>query len=159
MIAFGPAGTWRYGTLTPAAAMSFGNGCTGSAGVPAIVPKPWAGPWLGDRFEASFDNAPLGAALAVWGFSDSNWMGVPLPFALAPFGAGPGCKLLVSSDLPQFVLPSAPSTPIAEYASFVLPSHPSFLGAVMFLQVGFLDAGMGGAPVTTAGLKLTFGSK
>ncbi|MCA8953162.1 MAG: hypothetical protein KDE27_26860 [Planctomycetes bacterium] len=154
--AFGPFGTWHYGPVEPASIAPFGAGCQGSNGIPTLAPKPWAGPWLGDRAEIDIVDAPPGLGLFVWGFSNTTWIGGALPFSLAPLGGGPGCNLLVSDTIVQAFVSNSNPYP---YVSFVLPSDPSFLGAVMYTQAGFLDAGLAGAPVASPGLELTFGSK
>ncbi|MCA8953163.1 MAG: hypothetical protein KDE27_26865 [Planctomycetes bacterium] len=155
-VSFGYGGTWDYGPIDPAAITPFGSGCLGSAGIPMLKPRAWAGPWLGDRAEIDIVNAPPGLGLFVWGFSNTAWIGGALPFSLAPLGSGPGCNLLVSDTIVQVFVSNSNPYP---YVSFVLPSDPSFLGAVMYTQAGFLDAGLAGAPVVSHGLELTFGSK
>ncbi|MCA8974126.1 MAG: hypothetical protein KDC98_05360 [Planctomycetes bacterium] len=153
-VAFGEIGTWDYGPLWPATVESFGSGCAGSNGTPALATKPWAGPWLGESLAIDIANEPPGLGIFVWGFSDTAWSGGPLPFPLALIGGGPGCNLLVSDTITQLFLPGT-----NPYVSFLWPSDPSFLGWVMFGQAGFLDTGLGNAPVVTHGLRVTFGTR
>ncbi|MCA8949979.1 MAG: hypothetical protein KDE27_10785, partial [Planctomycetes bacterium] len=155
-VVYGSIGAFEYGPTSPARIVPFGSGCPGSAGIPSLAPKPWAGPWLGDRAEIDIVDAPPGLGLFVWGFSNTTWIGGALPFSLAPLGGGPGCNLLVSDTIVQLFVSNTNPYP---YVSFVLPGDPSFLGAVMYAQAGFLDAGLGGAPVVSHGLELTFGAK
>lgn len=155
-IAYGGLGTWDYGPVVAAGAVSFAPGCPTSAGGPlTLAPLPWAGPWLGERFETDFVNQPLlSVGIAVWGFSNTVSAFGPLPFQLAMFGS-PSCYLRTDAVLTELILP-----PATRYTSFLLPNHPSFLGAKMFLQSGFFDVGLPGTPVVTSnGLELTFGQK
>ena len=153
-VTFGAVGTWDFGPTDPASIELFGAGCQGSNGTPALQPKPWAGPWIGGRLEVDFVAQPPGLGLFVWGFSDELWLGQTLPFSLALFGGGPGCDLLVSDDLRELFLSGT-----NPYVSFVLPNAPSLIGNVMFAQAGFLDTGLGGAPVTSNALRMTFGAR
>ena len=49
--------------------------------------------------------------------------------------------------------------PVMTWNALARPSDPSFVGAVMYGQAGFLDTGLTGAPVVTHGLRVTVGSK
>lgn len=154
-IAFGGFGTWDYGPVVPASLQSYGTGCTTSAGGPlALRPLPWAGPWLGERFEADFQYQPPGLGVFVWGFSNTFSLFGPLPMPLALFGS-PNCNLAASTDATEILLPGT-----TRYTSFVLPNHPSFLGAKMYGQVGFIDMGLPGTPpVTSNAFEMVFGQK
>jgi hypothetical protein len=84
--------TWHYATPTPADFVSFGTGCAGSAGIPALT-APAGLPWLGDAFTTRV--APVAAnsagALFVTGFT-------ALPgIDLTPIGLF-GCSGFVSVD-------------------------------------------------------------
>lgn len=153
-VAFGSGGTWDYGPTHPANIEPFGSGCPGSSGTPSLSPKPWAGPWLGGRLEVDIVNRPPGLGIFVWGFSETAWIGGPLPYSLVPLGAAPGCNLLVSDTITEIFLSGT-----NPYVSFVLPTDPSFVGARMRAQAGFLDIGLANAPVTSNALRMTFGSR
>jgi hypothetical protein len=76
--------------VTLAAATTFGTGCVGAAGVPALVPQ--MRPVLGQTFAASLTNvAGTGLGFAVFGLSNTAWYYVPLPLDLGFVGL-PGCR-------------------------------------------------------------------
>ncbi len=152
----GDVGTWDYGPVLPASTASYGQGCAGTAGVPELVPTPWAGPWLGDRMEIDILRRPPGFGIMVYGFSDSTWNGLPLPLPIAALGipAGNGCTLQSSVEWSEF-LPFS-----GRYTSFPMPTLPIALGFTMHMQAGFLDAGTPGFPVVVSqGLHIMFGGK
>jgi hypothetical protein len=161
-VAFGGFGTWDYGPVVPASATTYGFGCATSGSNPPgfpmqLKPLPWSGPWLGDRLEIDFENRPaLSLGVFVWGFSRtfSPSFG-PLPFNLTLLGSPPGCALRADPMVSELIFPAT-----QRYVSFVLPNHPSFLGAVMYGQAGFFDPGLPGSPVVTSnGLEMVFGQK
>jgi hypothetical protein len=158
-IAYGGLGTWDYGPVVAARVAAYGSGCATSASTPAgsplaLKPLPWSGPWLGDRLEMEFQNQPLGLGIFLWGFSNQMSAFGPLPFPLALFGS-PSCWLLASAEATELIFPGT-----TRYTSFVLPNHPSFLGAKMYGQAGFFDQGQPGVPVVTSnGLEMVFGQK
>lgn len=153
-VLFGRVGTWDYGPINPASAVSFGTGCAGSLGVPTLSPLPWAGPWLGGRFEVDIVNRPPGLGVFAWGFSDQNWQGLLLPATLGFLGS-PACSLFVSPDVSEILLSG-----VNRYTSFVLPNSPLALGMTLHGQAGIFDLGLPGSPViTTNALHLTFGAR
>lgn len=161
-VAFGGFGTWDYGPVVPASATPYGFGCATSGsnppGFPLQIKKlPWTGPWLGDRLEVDFENRPAQSlGIFVWGFSNrfSATFG-PLPLNLGFLGSPPGCQLRAAADITELILPN-----VSRYVSFVLPNHPSFLGAQMYGQAGFFDPGLPGSPIVTSnGIEMVFGQK
>ena len=156
-MAFGSPGTWAHGPTDPAVIESYGQGCTGSQGVLALDPLPWAGPWLGESLEVDFVNQPPGFGLFTWGFSETGWSGLPLPISLVALNlpSVPGCDLLVSPDINEFIFPGT-----TRYVSFPLPNASFALGVTLRGQAGFFDAGLPGTPVVTSdALRMTFGAK
>jgi trimeric autotransporter adhesin len=86
-------------TSCPAAAVPFGSGCSGSGGPDVLTPT--ALPWLGSIYRAMATGLPpLSIGVVVTGLST---LAIPLP-AVLPQGL-PGCTLLTTPDLLDFVLP------------------------------------------------------
>lgn len=124
--------TWTYRTPLLAAVAPFGNGCTGSAGTPALAAAPYTLPWLGDTMRNVVQTIPPGQPGALFVSS----LGSTPPIPLGGFGM-PGCDLLVPLDVVEF---RAAVAGRAEWA-LVIPNTPS-LAAVAFRQQAFvLDAG------------------
>lgn len=101
------------------------------------------------------DAAPSSLALLLQGLSATSWAGVPLPVALAPFGA-PGCALAVGGDgaLAVAIDPAGQAT-----IAFAIPATPTLVGAVLFHQFVVLDAAAnaGGLVVSDASRALVGG--
>ena len=62
-----------------------------------------------------FVNQPPGFGLFTWGFSETGWSGLPLPISLVALNlpSVPGCNLLVSPDINEFLFPG-----VTRYVSF-----------------------------------------
>ncbi len=110
---------------------------------------------MGERLDMDFQNQPLlSLGIFVWGFSNTTSAFGALPFNLGFFGS-PSCFLRASADVTELIFPGT-----TRYTSFVLPNHPSFLGAKMYGQAGFFDTGLPGVPVVTSnGIEMVFGQK
>ena len=134
------ADTLERFTDQPASYLTYGRGCAGSAGVPQLTSA--QRPWLGEGFGVQLTRLPNSAAAAVvsLGFSDRNWLGVPLPFALANLGM-PGCDLLAAFEF-SFVVPATSGA-----ATFTLPlcDCPNLAGLGFYQQGFVLDAGANAA--------------
>jgi prepilin-type N-terminal cleavage/methylation domain-containing protein len=146
------ANFWAVETRSyPVATYStFGTGCAGSNGVPALH---CSLPHIGTGFSIEVSNTPLsGVAFLVFGFSNTHFGTVPLPVSLAPIGA-PGCALDVSGD-EVFVIRSYGGR--SAYFWFDIPNMP---GAAFFLQALCLDptANALGLTVSNAGKGLIGG--
>ena len=91
-------------------------------------------PQFGADFRVTLDSAlPAAFAVCLTGYSDSTYLGSPLP---APLPGAPGCSVLVSPDaLDPFVV----STQGLAERSFVLPPNTSLNGLVLFHQWAVLD--------------------
>jgi hypothetical protein len=123
-------GTFLYGPVYAATVTTFGSGCSGSAGVPALVLRDDGRPWLGDKLQLALTNLPASApAAALIGSSDQSWAGLALPFDLGPLGM-PGCRLLVSIDL---FLPLTTSSGTADL-DLPIPNAPVLLGLAFHVQ-------------------------
>lgn len=89
------------------------------------------------------------------GFSNTNWLGLPLPFSLSGLGAS-GCNLLVSQDtvLGPLANPGTGSSVI-----FPIPRDPLISGAQLYFQGLMIDfpAGNTLGLVTSNGAAVTIG--
>ena len=100
------------------------------------------------------DVAPAGTlALFVAGFSDTTFLGAPLPADLTPLGM-PGCELLVSADMAQLGLVTGST------ATFVLPVpvQRTLLGAQLFVQALATQPGAAITGAMSNGGRLTLGN-
>jgi hypothetical protein len=134
--------TWIYRTAQLASFVSYGQGCAGSAGTPALTAAPYSLPWLGDTFRSRVDAVPATGAGAVFvtGFASTPAQ------SLAPFGMA-GCASYVTLDSSQFVLATAG---IAEW-SIQIPANMALAGWLLYQQALVLDpASPGGAVVSNA---------
>ncbi|HZN38191.1 MAG TPA: hypothetical protein VFD82_05270 [Planctomycetota bacterium] len=116
---------------------TFGTGCPGALGVPAIAVTPGFMPTLGFGLSVDFSNLPLGIGLMMTGLSNTLFGGaVPLPLPLAGFGF-PGCDLLVDPMVMTTVV--GPGTT----ATWSLPIPPTLAlaGFELFNQGASLDTG------------------
>ena len=126
------ADTWEY-FGTPASYATFGSGCAGSAGTPALTGLA-SGPWIGETFTLQVGQLPVGRPAALlFGTSNTVWNGTPLPFDLTPIGM-PGCQLLVSADV---TLPLTNNAGSATW-SIALPSNPWLVGR-QFVNQAFVS--------------------
>jgi hypothetical protein len=134
-----PSPTFLYyaGPEVPAKVASFGAGCAGSAGGPALGFT--QEPYIGMPLEIRMGNLPsstFATPFLFLGASHTLWSGGTLPFDLSVLGAA-GCSLLVSPDMLfglQNVHGSATLTAM-------LPGSPSLVGATAYAQGFVFDAG------------------
>jgi len=127
--------TWEYAPVDPASHAAFGNGCPGSAGVPALAADTGRLPWIGETFTIRLTNIPSSAtAFAFFGVSRTAWSPLALPFALDPIGM-PGCTLFVSGevDLPLSVSGNAGTV------SVPIPNDSALLGGPFYNQAVVRD--------------------
>lgn len=139
MILARPAALFLFATVLPAQSWDpFGSGCPGTVGVPVLTAAPGGLPRLGCPFTLQLGNLPEGApTFVVFGFSKTDWGGLPLPYDLGQFGMT-GCTLYVSTDAVLF-LPSAGGT--AEM-TVDIPNWPVRLEGVQFYnQAAVVDSG------------------
>lgn len=139
------SGTARVGLVQLVAPVTtFGAGCAGSAGVPAIgVDGP---PRIGSVVTLSVTGTAAPIGVLALGFSDAVWSGIPLPVELGAVGA-PGCYLRVALDILHATVLPAP-------VAVALPVDPALNGFTLFAQWGMLGDLSGLTFVTTAGLRL-----
>ena len=88
--------TWTLEPVYRATSTPFGAACAGTAGLLTIMTADR--PWLGTTVTIDWTGTPAGSVvLLAFGWSRTNWLGVPLPLPLGVIGM-PGCSLLVSLD-------------------------------------------------------------
>lgn len=141
--------TWVYGASTA----TFGTGCAGSNGTPAI--SAFNAPRLGQNFDVVLSNLPTSSAFAFFavGFSDQTSLLGPLPLSLGVFGM-PGCSLLTSSEAVVLVGASGGSSTLSTF----LPNDASFVGLQQYYQGCSIDPTVNAAGlVSSNGLRALIG--
>jgi len=125
---------------------SYGTGCAGTAGTPALAAAPGSLPQLGSSFQIMVSNMPTtGAGLVTTGFSDSAYGSVPLPLDLGLFGA-PGCTVLTSPDARNLVLSSGGVAGL----TLPIPNTTSLAGIGFFNQALVIDLPANGLGLTSS---------
>ena len=116
---------------------TFGTGCKGSNGTPALAPSTGQLPHIGQTFEVAMTNLPTnGTAMGVIGFSKSAWGSFQLPLNLSYIGMT-SCVLHVEA----FVMVPVAYTGSTAKWTVSIPDWPILLGR-KFYQQGFVpDAG------------------
>ena len=156
-VAFGAMGTWDYGPTDPGTVVSHptSSACVGSSGPITIAPTYTTGPWLGDPIGIDVTNAPLvNIAVMIFGFDDTLWNGISLPFPLFSFNS-PLCELNIEAAILEVAFP-LPSP----YLSPAMPNTTSLVGTKLFLQGAFFDGGQTGLPLITSNyLEMSLGAK
>lgn len=140
-------GTW---TLAVARAQdTFGAGCAGTLGTPALQTNVWSTVEPGGL--AAFDvvNLPHSIAMMVAGFSRTAAGSLPLPLSLQPIGM-PGCNLLVSPDASALLV----GTANAATWSLPVPPAPGLLGFECHVQAFVWDP-----PANAAGITVSNGGR
>ena len=141
--------TWEYDSGIIARWTAFGAGCAGTAGTPLLRPATQSLPVLGSTFTLELSRLPTSGIAAISiGFSDQQWNGQPLPFALGAIGMT-GCSLFASPDFLFIVTATAGSASLP----WPLPGNASLAGMTFFDQGFALDPGANalGAIVANAG--------
>ena len=146
IVMFGGGGTGDTWTLAPAGAEStFGAGCPGTLGLPALQTSPLSVPEPGGTELFDLTNLPATVAAMLAGFSNTTTGSQALPLALAPFGM-PGCSLLVAPDVATLLV----GTAHAAQWSLVVPHAAALRGVEFFCQALAMDL-----PANAAGLIAT----
>ncbi len=118
----------------------FGTACPGSGGFPVLTALNL--PRLNTDFTLQVTGLPLapppgpGLMAWIWGFNNTQWGGLPLPYDLGNFGFF-GCFAYVSVDVIIPAFHSGAGT-TAQLTIF-LPNDPSIAGTHFFNQAAFLD--------------------
>lgn len=143
--------TWEY--YFPSGYVTFGSGCSGSMGMPAMLSTLTVPTLLGSVAQLTVTNTPMNAPVfVITGLSNEWWGATPLPVGLGSQGM-PGCTLYVSVDLADLVVSSGTQATL----QLQLPSSPVFLGFAFYNQALVLDPAAGnplGAVVTNAGMSV-----
>lgn len=127
--------TWAFSNPPPIFA-THGTACPGTSGTPALSSV--GDPWLGATVDLRLTGAPpLSPALLLMGFSTESWSGLPLPYALTPFGA-PLCTLYNSVDYAPALATDA--TGSATFP-FLVPNNPTLTGLFFYAQFSIYDPG------------------
>jgi len=163
---FGTSGfstaTYEWNGATTGFFSTFGNACATAIGEPTLTSNT---PRTNNAWTVTFGNLPEDNELvmAVYGFSNTTWSGVPLPLDLAAIGLG-GCNLLVSADamVAQLTVPGAnPGDPSSATSSLTVPNQAALVGVTLYVQGVLIDVTPLGAiefPATTAGGRAVIGS-
>ncbi|MBK8974736.1 MAG: hypothetical protein IPM29_02310 [Planctomycetes bacterium] len=138
--------TWEYAPVSPASYVTFGNGCRGSSGTPALAAVPGRLPWIADNFAIQLTNIPSNAAaFALLGWSRTSWPPVTLPFPLDALGMT-GCTLFVSGNM-NLRVPTAGNTGTL---TLPIPNNPLLVGAPFYNQAFVLDPVVNPAGITVS---------
>lgn len=123
----------------PASLTPYGQGCAGSAGVPALRGVPDQLPWLGERFDLEVSGAAPAstAGLILLGFSDKKWGALNLPLDMAPFGAA-GCPVNTSVEVLSVMTLSGGKGVIPAFTC----NCPVIVGQPFYMQVMVIDVGV-----------------
>lgn len=126
--------TWEFTGVTTGMFGTFGEACPTEVGLPTLTATP---PRLGQTCTFTFGNLPLDTELVVplVGFSNRQWLGVPLPIDLGIVLGLPGCTLHVAIDLTDFVFTSGGT---ATWSALV-PNQTTLLNSTFYVQGLLLD--------------------
>ncbi|MBP8299119.1 MAG: hypothetical protein KA020_02040 [Planctomycetes bacterium] len=133
--------TWLFDAMS----RTFGTGCAGSNGVPALAAA--GAPRIGQTYSLTLSNLATASTFALMaiGLSDQNGPLGPLPLSLASYGM-PGCSAFVSTDVVVLVGASAGSATW----SASLPNDPGYVGLKLFHQGISIDAGVNAASLVVS---------
>jgi hypothetical protein len=112
---------------------SYGAGCVGSRGIPALSVASGSTAILGQTLQLELANVPafFSSSFGVLGFNRTTFLGQPLPFDLGFFGLT-GCFSWTSADNSYPM--SAPNAQGVSSWSMALPNAPFLLGFELNLQ-------------------------
>jgi hypothetical protein len=135
--------TWEFDLGPAAASQTYGAGCPGNRGVPALGVQAGSVPRVGTTYTLQASNLPWsGDVFFFLGLSDTSYGGSSLPLDLGMLGA-PGCRLLASSEAVHLL---ANVLGNAQW-SYVVPPFP---GVSLFAQVLPVDFGANNLGITTS---------
>ncbi len=133
--------------------VTYGLGCPGSNGTPALTAASASAPKLGSVFQLSLASLPgtPGVAYLLLGATRTSWGSITLPYHLSAIGAAT-CHLYTSLDA---VLPAV-NTGGTGLASVAIPNAAGLLGAPVYLQALLPDGSANplGATLSNAGQAL-----
>lgn len=124
---------------------TFGAGCAGPLGVPQLLAS--SQPSIGGTLQIAVGNAPTGAGLMFFGFSNVAFANgaLRLPLDLQSFGL-PGCQLLVDPLITQGL--SGTGTNLSW--SLPIPADAALLGLRLYNQA-VVDTGTGSVALSNGG--------
>jgi hypothetical protein len=135
--------TWEFQLGPGPSYTTYGAGCAGSGGTPAIATQGTSLPHAGLNFQLHVSNLPLTApTFLFFGVSDTSYLGLPLPLPLAGIGA-PGCSVLSSAEQLHFL------TNVLGTAVWNV-TIPNFPGASFYNQAIVFDAAANPLGITTS---------
>ncbi|MBK8096997.1 MAG: hypothetical protein IPK26_07815 [Planctomycetes bacterium] len=144
--------TFEYAVGGTAASYStYGQGCAGPAGTPALAASAGSLPRLGSTLNVALTNLPVGAfhiPFGALGFDNTTWHGNPLPVSLTPLGF-PGCSLWVQ---PEFSVGLSNTNGVAAWL-LPIPVDLDLLGVSLHQQAAVMVPGFnaGGLVFSNAG--------
>lgn len=132
----------------------FGSGCTTSFGPLALRwRQAWMGMTIGQLPVIECPNVPLGSVCwYLYGFSNTSYLGVPLPYNLAPHGS-PNCNVYQSIDFTVLGAPDA--SRVWAHTIDATSWSLDFVGMNLYLQAMFLNPN--GVLKTSDSLKTVIG--
>lgn len=133
-------GCFPLNGIPPAAFLPFGQGCSGTAGVPILGNHNNSLPRLGTSFTmrmSNLPNGPLFVPLGFLGYSNTTAYGVPLPLSMGIYGMPPQCLQFVDpTDGIFYTLINAGG--IADW-TVPIPNNPLLIGGAVYVQAIVLD--------------------
>ena len=132
---------------------TYGAGCTGSNGTPALATASLSRPVLGSILQLHLTNLAWSFAFVATGLSDTIGLGGALPLPLSGLGLAPGCNLLCSVDAVNLVVGMGGTAT----HSLSIPMIPAFAGVRMFHQAASLDPAVAGGFAVSNGVATTLG--
>lgn len=140
-------------TTIVARAQSYGAGCAGTAGVPALAAANT--PQFGAAFALSANALAAASPFAFMavGTNNTNAPFGPLPFPLQVFGLAAGCNLLCSADtMSLFGVSGGVGT-----LSLNVPSNTRLFGTRLYFQCASIDNGATGGVAVSNGVEAVVG--
>jgi len=139
--------TWVLGAA--GSAETYGSGCVGSNGIPALAPA--STPSLGQTYSLDATSLAPASLLAfmVTGLSRTSSSIGPLPLDLQPFGLGGGCQLWASVDSTElFAVAGGAGT-----YNLDIPATQALAGLPLHHQAASIDAGAPGGFAMSNGVR------
>ena len=126
--------TWEYLDDSGAAAtfVTYGSGCAGPDGVPALSNVGGSVPRLGSVLQlqlTSLPPSPLNAVVGIIGFDNTQWNGSPLPVDLSPLGFT-GCQAWLAPQILEIVTNASGTAAW----NVTIPMNSFYLGDDVFFQ-------------------------
>lgn len=147
--------TWEYTGINSGVFGMFGEGCPTSAGTSEgsvqVLPR------INSALAIDWNNIPAATVvvIAIHGFSNTQWSGLPLPVDLGLIGFTQ-CNLLVSAE---FADPAVVTVPGTVSTSIAIPNDSTLINVPFYSQLLIPDTeAFNGAGGTSRGVRVIFGS-